>query len=259
MSAPATEPLPQVGSIATSTLSSGNLTPGNLSSPPPALNRTPEDINKSKEKSYSRQLPILHTTTPNAETSLHLVVTKPTLSQRKKYWLLALFSYALFIEVWSGAALFIFISSISNDLNIIIEQQSWVITSFTVTFASFLLFWGRLSDLFSPKKVFGFGFIALGALTLVVSFLPDQYSFFVVRALSGVAAAAVIPAAYRLVVVVFEEEELGFAFTLMGASGTLANTSGLVVAGLVQSIPGTGQMVAWRWFFRIMSLMIVST
>lgn len=224
----------------------------------PSSNKIPNDAGPSPAEKPKSHSPATLTTASNKHSSSPPIIPKAILNQRKEYWLLALFSYALFIEVWSGAALFIFIGPISSDLHVLVEQQSWVIASFTVTFASFLLFWGRLSDLFSPKSVFAFAFIALGGLSLIVSFLPDQYSFFTVRALSGVAAAAVIPAAYRLVVVVFRAEELGFAFTLMGASGTLANTSGLVVAGLVQSIPGTGQMVAWRWFFRIMSLMIVS-
>lgn len=47
----------------------------------------------------------------------------------------------------SSSAFFVFTGVISRDLDIPFEQQSWIITSYTVTFASFLLFWGRVSDL----------------------------------------------------------------------------------------------------------------
>jgi MFS family permease len=143
-------------------------------------------------------------------------------------------------------AFFIFTGPIAADLSIVFERQSWVITSYSVTFSAFLLFWGRVSDLLSAKGVFTHGFIALGILNLIISFLPDKYSFFVMRAISGVPGAALIPAAFRLIVAVFEPHELGTAFTIYGMSGAIANTAGIIIAGLVELIPNTGQMVAWR-------------
>jgi predicted MFS family arabinose efflux permease len=118
------------------------------------------------------------------------VAPKAVMSQRKKWSLLGVFSLAFFIDIWSYSAFFIFTGPISEDLSVVFAQQSWVITSYAVTFSAFLLFWGRMSDLFSPKHVFAYGFIALGVLNLVISFLPDKYSFFVIRAISGIAGAA---------------------------------------------------------------------
>lgn len=85
------------------------------------------------------------------------------------------------------------------------------------------MFWGRVSDLYSAKPVFSYGFLVLGLLNVVISFLPDKYSFFVFRALSGIAGSCLIPAAYRLITAVFEPHELGKAFTLFGMSGAVAN------------------------------------
>jgi hypothetical protein len=59
-------------------------------------------------------------------------------------------------------------------------------------------------------------------------------------------------------VAVFEPHELGKAFTIYGMSGAVANTTGIIVAGFVEYIPNKGQMVAWRWFFRILAAVIVS-
>jgi MFS family permease len=50
--------------------------------------------------------------------------------------------------------MYVFATSISKDLGIVFEQQSWVITAYGVTFALSLLFWGRVSDLYSATKVF---------------------------------------------------------------------------------------------------------
>lgn len=65
-------------------------------------------------------------------------------------------------------------------------------TSYSVTFASFLLFWGRVADLYSAKAVFAYGFLGLGAVNLVISFMPNQFAYFIFRALSGIAGAATV-------------------------------------------------------------------
>jgi MFS family permease len=111
--------------------------------------------------------------------------------------------------VWSYSAFFIFTAPISEDLGVPFAQQSWVITAYAVTFGAFLLLWGRVADLYSAKPVFCYGFLGLGVMNLIISFLPDRYSFFVLRAISGIFGACLIPAAFRLIVAVFEPDELG--------------------------------------------------
>ena len=120
-----------------------------------------------------------------------------------------------------------------------------------MTFASFLLLWGRVCDLMGPRPVFIYGFAGFGTCNLVLSFLPEKYSFFVFRALSGVCGACIIPASYRLMTGVFNAAELRLGFTVMGISASIANAFGILLGGLVELIPGTGQMIAWRWYFRI--------
>jgi MFS family permease len=106
-----------------------------------------------------------------------------------------------------------------------------------------------VSDLYSAKPVFAYGFLSLGALSLIISFLPDRYSFFVIRAISGIAGATLIPASFRLIVAVFEPHELGKAFTVYSSVGAIANSTGVIVAGFIEYIPnGTSFLSRWmRW------------
>lgn len=80
----------------------------------------------------------------------------------------------------SYSGLFVFTDQILNDLGILYQSSSWIIvsrsrarhrashslttlqTAYSVTFAAFLLFWGRVSDLYSAKPVFVYGFAGLG-------------------------------------------------------------------------------------------------
>ncbi|CAK9784302.1 MFS general substrate transporter [Cutaneotrichosporon oleaginosum] len=181
----------------------------------------------------------------------------PDLSQPMKWTLLFIFSLAFFIDVLSYSAFFVLTRSIAHELKISFAMQSWIITSYAVTFASFLLFWGRVSDLYSATHVFTYGFLVLGLINLVISFLPEKFSFLVIRAISGIAGAALIPASYRLIAHVFEPHELGKAYTLYGMTGGISNVMGVILAGFIEYIPGGGQMSAWRWFFRIVAIIVV--
>ncbi|OCF37121.1 efflux protein EncT [Kwoniella heveanensis BCC8398] len=177
-----------------------------------------------------------------------------SLSQNRKWFLLLIFSIAQYLDLAAVAACFVFTDPIATDLDIIYETSSWIITAYAVTFAAFLLFWGRFSDLYSAKPVFAYGFLALGLINLIISFMTDKYAFFIFRALSGIAGAATIPSAFRLISAIFEPSELNLALTLFGLSGAIANGTGLVLAGFFGFITAGCQHAAWRWFFRMVAI-----
>ena len=110
--------------------------------------------------------------------------------------------------------------------------------------------------MFSARPVFIYGFIGVAVINLIISFMPNQYAYFVLRALSGIAGAATIPSAFRLILAIFEPQELRLALTLFGLSGALANVTGLLIAGFFGFITAGGQMSAWRWFFRFITILI---
>lgn len=83
-------------------------------------------------------------------------------------------------------------------------------------------------------------------------------SFFIFRALAGIAGATLIPASFRLIAYVFtDENERSLAYTIFSMSGTIANVTGTLIAGFVQFITAHGQMAGWRWFFRILAILII--
>ncbi|WWC58985.1 uncharacterized protein I303_101531 [Kwoniella dejecticola CBS 10117] len=179
------------------------------------------------------------------------------LSQKRKWFLLLVFSVAQYLDIASYSGLFVFTDAILTDLDILYESSSWIITAYSVTFAAFLLFWGRVSDLYSAKPVFAYGFLLLGVTNLIISFMTDKYAYFVFRAVSGIAGAATIPSAFRLILAIFEPSELNVALTLFGLSGAIANVTGLVLAGFFGFITAGGQQAAWRYFFRLITIISV--
>lgn len=96
--------------------------------------------------------------------------------------------------------------------------------------------------------------MGVGVCNLVISCLTDRYPFFIFRALAGIFAAAVVPTAYRLIGQVFPPEERSSAYTLYSMTGSIANVSGTIVAGIFGLIQRHDQMSSWRWFFRFVAI-----
>lgn len=86
-------------------------------------------------------------------------------------------------------------AQIGQEIGLAPSQAVWVINSYALCLAAFLLLAGRLADIFRPDYLFLGGLSVLGALSLGVSFVRDKYGFLVLRCLGGIAGAFVIPAA----------------------------------------------------------------
>ena len=72
----------------------------------------------------------------------------------------------------SGVA--VAVAQISTDIKLDYSQIVWIVTSYSLCFAALLLFAGRLADLFPAQIVFEGGFIVLGILSLVTSFVTSN-------------------------------------------------------------------------------------
>jgi MFS family permease len=97
------------------------------------------------------------------------------------------------VGVLTCQATFIATEPIVQDLGIKTTDAAWVLGTYSLAFASTLLFAGRIADLYAPNRVFTIGFIGIAVFYLVISFLTEQYSFFVLRALSALLAVLTIP------------------------------------------------------------------
>ncbi|TYJ52050.1 hypothetical protein B9479_007351 [Cryptococcus floricola] len=83
------------------------------------------------------------------------------------------------------------------------------------------------------------------------------YGFFVFRALSGICGAATTPSAYRLIMAVFEPEELHLALTCFIVTGPIAGCTSMLLAGAFGLIDATNQLAGWRWFFRLVAALVI--
>ena len=144
-----------------------------------------------------------------AETNNHDISPLAALGKARKNFLVFIFAVATFVDVCNVSGISIAVADIGQDTGLGVSQLVWVshpcagltiplirqiITSYSLCFAAFLLFAGRLSDLFPAQIIFIAGFAGLGIFSLVVSFVThSKFAFLIIRGLGGICGAMTIP------------------------------------------------------------------
>lgn len=176
------------------------------------------------------------------------------ISSARRGILMAIFATATALDVVNVSALVTATAQIARDLKLEAGNITWVITAYALTFAGFLLFAGRLSDLYRAQFIFLGGFFMLGVLLLVDSFISNKYAFLVLRALQGISGAMTIPSAYHLIVHLYPvREQQQVMLSILGLAGAISNSLGVVLGGLFELGDSN-----WRWLFRFMAITALS-
>lgn len=157
----------------------------------------------------------------------------------------------MFVDGAGVAACFLLAAPIAEDLGIDTAHSAWILTAYSLAFAGTLLLAGRLTDLYSPKMLFAAGFMGLGILNLVISFMQDQYAFFVLRAMSALLAVLTVPSSVNMIVQMYPNpHEQTKKLAVFALAGALSTTIGPILAGAF--VPAS-----WRWFFRFICIVAV--
>jgi EmrB/QacA subfamily drug resistance transporter len=129
---------------------------------------------------------------------------------------------------------------------------AWVITGYSIVFASLLVTAGRSADRLGRRRLF---FIGLGVFSLgsaLCGLAPSVDLLVAGRFIQGSGAAAMLPASLGLLLGAFPSERRSQVVALWGGIGALAVATGPSLGGLLVSGPG------WRWVF-IVNLPIGAT
>ncbi|KAG1858472.1 major facilitator superfamily domain-containing protein [Suillus subluteus] len=160
---------------------------------------------------------------------------------------------AQFLDAFNNSALFSAIPTLEVSMGMTESQSTWIISAFKLTFASFLLISGRISDVYNPKSAFIGGVSGLGVISLCAGFVNDTIPVIILRALSGIASSMTIPSALTLLVDVFPEPlEQARAIGLFGGCGGVANASWFpfIVLGLMIGAMFV-EWASYHWVFEI--------
>ena len=170
----------------------------------------------------------------------------------RRWLILAVIGIAQLLVVLDVTIVNIALPSAQADLGFSDDDRQWVITAYALAFGSLLLLGGRIADLFGRKWTFIAGLIgfagasALGGAAQSVGLLVGA------RALQGVFAAMLAPAALSLLTTTFTDPaERGKAFGIYGAIAGTGGAFGLLLGGALTEV------LDWRWCLYVSILFAV--
>ena len=165
-------------------------------------------------------------------------------SERRKWMALALLSAVQFMVVLDIAVVNVALPSIKVDLGFSQEDLQWVISAYALVFGGLLLLGGRAADLLGRRRVFLAGLLVFTAASLLAGLAWSEPSLIGARALQGLGAAIISPAALSIVSTTFAEgRERNVALGVWGAVGGFGGAAGVLLGGIFTDTLG------WEWIF----------
>lgn len=166
--------------------------------------------------------------------------------QLRKNLILVLASVGTFVEALDIAIINLTIPSIQEQFQVGIDKAQWLQTLYVLFFGGFLIIGGKLSDQVGRRKIFLWGGLVF-MLTSLGAGLSHTFELLAVfRALQGLGAAFIMPAAISIITNTFQEtQERNRAIGVFSSFAAIGSGSGLSVGGLLSTY------LSWHWVFLI--------
>ncbi len=160
----------------------------------------------------------------------------------KRWGALVVIAIAQLMVVLDASIVNIALPSMQVDLGISDADRQWVITAYTLAFGGLLLLGGRIADYAGRKRMFIIGLIGFAFASFLGGISQTSGTLFAARALQGLFAAILAPAALSLISVTFtDSKERAKAFGVYGALSGGGAAIGLVLGGILT------EYASWHW------------
>ncbi len=164
------------------------------------------------------------------------------MTARAKTLALILLATTQFMIVIDASIVNVALPSIGSALDIDPESLSWIVNAYTLTFGGFLLLGGRLADLLGRRRMFIVGLGVFSLASLLGGLAQSEAWLNAARALQGLGAALIAPAALSIVTTIFAEgAERNRALGVWGAVAGAGGAAGVLLGGVLTEWAG------WEW------------
>src|SRR6266498_723880 len=156
----------------------------------------------------------------------------------------AVLAVSFFMTIVDLTIVNVALPTIGHKLHFTESNLQWVVTAYGLTFGGFLLLGGRAADLLGRRRIMMIGLALFTTASLGAGLATSAAFLIAMRALQGLGAAVVLPAALSIVTNMFSEgAERNKALGAWGAIGGTGATVGLIAGGLVT------RYVGWQYIF----------
>ena len=160
-----------------------------------------------------------------------------------KRWLaLVVIGIAQLMVVLDATIVNIALPDAATALHITDANRQWMVTAYALPFGALLLLGGRIADYVGRKRVLMISLLGFAAASALGGVAQSGWMLFSARALQGVFAAMLAPAALSLLTVTFRDaKERAKAFAVFGAIAGGGAAVGLLLGGVLT------EYASWRW------------
>jgi len=164
--------------------------------------------------------------------------------KEKPKMILLLLALSQFLVVLDSAIINVALPAIKTALHFDTSALQWVITAYILTFGGFLMLGGRTADLYGRRTVLVAGMAGFTLLSLILGFAHNPTVLIVLRALQGLSAAFMSPAALSILLTTFSgEAERNKALSIWSVVASGGAAAGVFLGGVIT------QTLGWEWCF----------
>jgi EmrB/QacA subfamily drug resistance transporter len=166
--------------------------------------------------------------------------------QDRRWLALILLCAAQFMVVLDVSIVNVALPTIKTALGFSDASLQWVVSAYTLTFGGFLMLGGRTADLLGRRRLFMGGMVLFSLASLACGLSGDTAQLIAFRAIQGLGAAIISPAALSLLTTTFREgAERNKALGIWGAIAGMGGAVGVLLGGILVN------SVSWEWIFFI--------
>jgi len=159
---------------------------------------------------------------------------------------LALVILAQFMVILDFTIVQVALPSIGREFGVSVNGLQWIVTTYGLTLAGFLMLSGRMGDMYGHKRLFIIGVLLFSLASLTGGLAPSETVLIVARVVQGLGAAMASATGLSILVAVFPEgKERNRALSIFAAATGSGFTAGMILGGAITATLG------WRWVFDI--------
>jgi EmrB/QacA subfamily drug resistance transporter len=160
------------------------------------------------------------------------------------WFILVLLALAQFMVVLDLSIVNVALPHMQKAFSLSLSNLQWIVTAYSLTFGGLLLLGGRAADLFGRRRIFLTGVTMFTLASLGTGLSQSGVMLIIFRALQGMSAAFMSPAALSIVLVTYKEgHERNVALSVWGAVASGGAAAGVLFGGIIT------QYLTWRWNF----------
>src|SRR5438309_2483137 len=165
-------------------------------------------------------------------------------AQDRRWIALILLCVAQFVVVLDASIVNVALPTIGKALDFTESNLQWVVNAYVLVFGGFLLLGGRMADLLGRRRVFMAGLVLFALASLAGGLAGSEGMLIAARAVQGLGAAILSPAALSIVTTTFAEgSERNRALGIWGAVAGSGGAAGVLLGGVLTDSLG------WEWVF----------